>query len=159
VDFLHTNPAKAYTEAAGVCAANSLDKRTSLRRLQAPYFGLLNWRELSMPRVPRTRQHGQVHEENAASAIEDESNERTLAIRRINQQRGLKMARKQTVSKPLVDVMHDYADALKAVQDASSILYQAAKSIVDLDKTMRPEVRKILADACKEYHRAMYGEN
>lgn len=69
------------------------------------------------------------------------------------------MARKQQTIKPLVDVMHDYAAALKETQDAMSLLFSFCTSLADSGPTIiHPEFQKRLKTHCDNYRRAMYGD-
>ena len=69
------------------------------------------------------------------------------------------MSRKKEI-KPLVDVMHDYKDALQNVHNESSMLYSAVHSIVTMKEVGIPEkVLEILRERCDAYRKAMYGDN
>ena len=57
--------------------------------------------------------------------------------------------------------MHDYAAALQAVQNEASMLYNAVRSIVQMDATrtgMNPKVIEILSERAEAFHKAMYGD-
>ena len=69
------------------------------------------------------------------------------------------MARSEEQTLPLVQVMHKYANSLKATQDASSILYQTVSSILSISKNLDPSLREMLNDAAEKYRLAMYGED
>lgn len=71
------------------------------------------------------------------------------------------MAKSQKAIKPLVEVMHDYADSLKAQQDAASMLYSQVSTLLNMkvEGAIHSSVRPMLQEAADNYRRAMYGEN